>query len=228
MEAFADGLEEDIASGLSRFSYLFVVSRKSTQRYRGEAIDVRQAAEELGARYVMEGGIRRAGSRIRIGMNLIDAATGTHLWSETYDRDLGPRTSSSCRTRSPVGSWPPWPTAMEFWCTRSRPVSRARPKRSMYLGNGLSGSSGIASGPRPAEHSRLRDSLEEAVDRDPNVADAWACLHRSTSTSMVLDSTLARMPRTGLLRPPSVPSISIERTSSGTRCWRRASFSSET
>ncbi len=88
VEAFADGLEEDIASGLSRFSYLFVVARKSTRRYRGEAIDVRQVGEELGARYVMEGGIRRSGSRIRVGLNLIDAATGTHLWSETYDRDL--------------------------------------------------------------------------------------------------------------------------------------------
>ncbi|HSO22246.1 MAG TPA: AAA family ATPase, partial [Chondromyces sp.] len=88
IEAFADGLEEDIASGLSRFSYLFVVARKSTRRYRGEATDVRQVGEELGARYVMEGGIRRAGSRIRIGMNLIDAGTGTHLWSETYDRNL--------------------------------------------------------------------------------------------------------------------------------------------
>jgi TolB-like protein/Flp pilus assembly protein TadD len=88
VEAFADGLEEDIATGLSRFSYLFVVARKSTRRYRGEATDVRQVGDELGARYVMEGGIRRAGSRVRVGLNLIDSATGTHLWSETYDRDF--------------------------------------------------------------------------------------------------------------------------------------------
>jgi TolB-like protein/Flp pilus assembly protein TadD len=88
IETFADGLEEDIATGLSRFSYLFVVSRKSTRRYRGEATDVRQVGEELGARYVMEGSIRSSGSRIRIGMNLIDTETGTHLWSETYDRNL--------------------------------------------------------------------------------------------------------------------------------------------
>ena len=88
IETFADGLEEDIATGLSRFSYLFVVARKSTRRYRGEATDVRQVGEELGARYVMEGSVRRAGSRIRLGMNLIDASTGTHLWSETYNRDL--------------------------------------------------------------------------------------------------------------------------------------------
>ncbi len=88
IERFADGLEEDIATGLSRFSYLFVVARKSTRRYRGEATDVRLVGEELGARYVMEGSVRRAGSRIRLGMNLIDASTGTHLWSETYDRDL--------------------------------------------------------------------------------------------------------------------------------------------
>ncbi len=88
IETFSDGLEGDIATGISRFSYLFVVARKSTRRYRGEATDVRQVGEELGARYVMEGSVRRAGSRIRLGMNLIDAETGTHLWSETYDRDL--------------------------------------------------------------------------------------------------------------------------------------------
>ena len=88
IERFADGLEEDIATGLSRFSYLFVVARKSTRRYRGEATDVRQVGTELGVRYVMEGSVRRAGSRIRLGLNLIDASTGTHLWSETYDRDL--------------------------------------------------------------------------------------------------------------------------------------------
>ncbi len=86
--AIAGGLEDDIVTGLSRFAYLFVVSRKSTRRYRGKAVDVRQVGEELGARYLMEGGIRRAGSKIRIGMNLIDTPTGTHLWSETYDRNL--------------------------------------------------------------------------------------------------------------------------------------------
>ncbi len=176
IEAFADGLEEDIASGLSRFSYLFVVARKSTRRYRGEAIDVRQVAEELGVRYVMEGGIRRAGSRIRIGMNLIDAATGTHLWSETYDRDLGAADVFELQdeiTGRIVA------TAADSYgiLVHSIEAGLQDKAESEYAPwEWLIRLFGYRQRPTPAEHSRLRDSLEEAVDRDPNVADAWACL----------------------------------------------------
>jgi TolB-like protein/Tfp pilus assembly protein PilF len=89
LEDLGDGLTEDITSGLSRFSYLLVTSKNSAQKLQRESMEVRQIGQELGARYVMEGSIRRSGSKVRIGISLLDAPTGTHLWAETFDRDLG-------------------------------------------------------------------------------------------------------------------------------------------
>ncbi|TCR64802.1 adenylate/guanylate cyclase domain-containing protein [Bosea sp. BK604] len=85
---FADGITEDIITALSRLRWLFVIARNSTFSYKGRAIDVRQVAQELGVRYVLEGSVRAAGQRIRIVGQLIDARTGKHLWAEKYDRDL--------------------------------------------------------------------------------------------------------------------------------------------
>jgi adenylate cyclase len=87
-EYFADGISEDIITGLSRLHWLFVIARNSTFAYKGEAIDVRKLARELGVRYVLEGSVRRAGNRIRITGQLIDGETGNHLWAEKYDRNL--------------------------------------------------------------------------------------------------------------------------------------------
>jgi TolB-like protein len=87
-EHFIDGITEDIITELSRFSSLFVIARNSTFSYRGRAVDVRTVARELGVRYVVEGSIRRAASRIRVTAQLIDALSGTHLWAEKYDRAL--------------------------------------------------------------------------------------------------------------------------------------------
>ena len=87
-EFFSDGLSEDIITKLSRFKDLFVIARNSTFRYKGQAVDVRDVARELGARYVLEGSVRRAGTSLRVTAQLLDAGDGTHLWAETYDRDL--------------------------------------------------------------------------------------------------------------------------------------------
>ena len=86
LTALAEGLAEDIVTGLSRFSYLRVISRSSTSRYAGQAIDVRTVGKELGARYVMEGNLRQAGAQLRVAVQLVDATTGAHLWAETYER----------------------------------------------------------------------------------------------------------------------------------------------
>jgi TolB-like protein len=88
-EYFADGISEDLITGLSRIRWLFVIARNSTFVYKGRAVDVRQVAKELGVRYVLEGSVRRAGQRLRISAQLIDAATGGHHWAEQYDRELG-------------------------------------------------------------------------------------------------------------------------------------------
>jgi adenylate cyclase len=85
---FSDGITDDIITGLSRFSELFVIARNSSFQYKGKSLDIRQVGRELGVRYVLEGSIRRAGDRVRISAQLIDAVTGAHRWAERYDREL--------------------------------------------------------------------------------------------------------------------------------------------
>ena len=87
-EYFSDGLTDDIITALSRFKDLFVIARNSTFRYKGQAVDVRQLKKELGARYALEGSVQRAGDTLRVTAQLLDARDGTHLWAETYDREL--------------------------------------------------------------------------------------------------------------------------------------------
>ena len=90
LTALAEGLTEDIVTGLSRFSYLRVIARGSTAKYSSESGDVRAIGKELGARYVMEGSLRQAGTKLRLAVQLVDATTGAHLWAETYDRAFNP------------------------------------------------------------------------------------------------------------------------------------------
>jgi TolB-like protein/class 3 adenylate cyclase len=84
-EFFADGMVEDIITGLSRYRHLFVIARNSTFTYKGRAVDMKQVGRELGVRYLLEGSVRRAGSRIRITAQLIDTATAAHIWAERFE-----------------------------------------------------------------------------------------------------------------------------------------------
>ncbi len=85
---FADGMTEDLITDLSKISGLFVIARNSSFSYKGQRVKVRQVAEELGVRYVLEGSVRRIGDQVRINTQLIDATTGGHVWAERYDRKL--------------------------------------------------------------------------------------------------------------------------------------------
>ncbi len=87
-EFFSDGITEDIITALSKIRWFFVIARNTTFSYKGQPVDVKQVAEELGVRYVLEGSVRKAGTRVRLTAQLIDAATGNHVWAERYDRDL--------------------------------------------------------------------------------------------------------------------------------------------
>jgi len=87
-EFFADGITEDIITELSRFRELFVISRNSSFKFKGKPVEVQKFAKELGVQYVVEGSVRKAGRRVRITVQLIDAETDRHLWAERYDRDL--------------------------------------------------------------------------------------------------------------------------------------------
>jgi adenylate cyclase len=87
-EYFVDGLTEDIITALSKWRWFLVIARNSTFAYKGKSVDLKEVGRDLGVRYVLEGSMRMAGQRVRITSQLIDTATGTHLWAERYDRDL--------------------------------------------------------------------------------------------------------------------------------------------
>ncbi|MGY2903752.1 adenylate/guanylate cyclase domain-containing protein [Bradyrhizobium sp. URHC0002] len=87
-EYFADGIVEEIITALSHFKSLFVIARNSTFTYKGKPVDIRQAGRELGVRYILEGSVRKGGGRVRITGQLIDAATGNHLWADKFDGSL--------------------------------------------------------------------------------------------------------------------------------------------
>jgi TolB-like protein len=87
-EYFADGMVEEIITALSKVRWFFVIARNSSFTYKGNAVDVKQVGRHLGVRYALEGSVRRGGNRVRVTAQLIDAATGNHIWAERYDREL--------------------------------------------------------------------------------------------------------------------------------------------
>jgi adenylate cyclase len=87
-EYFSDGISEDIITDLSKLSELSVIARNSSFTYKGKQVDVKQVGRELGVRYVLEGSVRKAGNRVRVTGQLIDAASGAHIWADRFDRDL--------------------------------------------------------------------------------------------------------------------------------------------
>ena len=87
-EYFSDGISEDIITDLSKLSEMRVIARNSTFTYKGKAVDVKQVGRDLGVRYVLEGSVRKAGNRVRVTGQLIDAESGEHVWADRFDRDL--------------------------------------------------------------------------------------------------------------------------------------------
>jgi adenylate cyclase len=87
-EYFSEGIAEDIITALSKSRWLFVTARNSSFTYKGRSVDVKQIGQELGVRYVLEGSVRKSGNRVRISAQLIEVATGAHMWAERYDREL--------------------------------------------------------------------------------------------------------------------------------------------
>ncbi|HEY2890502.1 MAG TPA: adenylate/guanylate cyclase domain-containing protein [Dongiaceae bacterium] len=122
-EYFADGMVEDIITALSRFNQLFVIARNSTFTYKGRAVDIRQVAKDLGVRFVLEGSVRKSGGRVRITGQLIDAATGAHLWADKFDGGVEDVFDLQDKiTASVVGAIEPTLRKVEIERARRRPV----------------------------------------------------------------------------------------------------------
>jgi serine/threonine protein kinase len=176
LTALTEGLTEEIITGLSRFSYLRVIARGSTRRYSSESGDVRAMGKELGARYVMEGSLRQAGSKVRIAAQLVDATTGAGLWAETYDRpfdaeaafelvdDVVPRIVSTVADTQGI-----LPHSMTE-ALRSRDPEQLSPYEAVLR------SFGHFQRLNAAEHAAARAALERAVQQPPDRGDCWAML----------------------------------------------------
>jgi adenylate cyclase len=122
-EYFADGMVEELITGLSRSKSLFVIARNSSFTYKGKAVDIKQVGRELGVRYVLEGSVRKAGNRVRITGQLIDAATGAHLWADRFDSQLEDIFDLQDRvTRSVIGAISPHLERAEIERAKRKPT----------------------------------------------------------------------------------------------------------
>jgi serine/threonine-protein kinase len=172
----ADGLAEDITTGLSRFTHLQVIARQSASRVSATATDLRRVGEELGARYLIQGNIRRSGSRIRLSAQLVDAATGTHLWAETFDRELGPdgvfALQDELTDRIVATVADPFGILVRVM---AQPLL-ARPVEELSASELCLRLYAHSQQLEPEEHARLRRGMELALEREPDHADTWAAL----------------------------------------------------
>src|SRR5215472_8324560 len=170
-EYFADGMVEEITTALSRIRSLFVIARNSAFTYKGRAVDVRQVGRELGVRYVLEGSVRKAGSRVRITGQLVEAATGTHLWADRFEGTLEDVFDLQDRmTASVVAAIEPNVRAAEIQRARRKPVENLQAYDLMLRA-------------LPRMYALTRDGLEdaarllrEAIEIDPSYAPALAYL----------------------------------------------------
>jgi adenylate cyclase len=166
-EYFADGMVEDIVTGLSRIKWLFVIARNSTFVYKGKAIDVKTVGRELGVRYVLEGSVRKAGNQIRVTAQLIDSTNAGHVWAQRYDRALDDIFAVQDElTMSVIGAIEP--------TLRKAEIERARRKRpdsldayDLYL-RALP----FASAAMPEDADAALPLLEEAIRLEPDYAVA--------------------------------------------------------
>jgi TolB-like protein/tetratricopeptide (TPR) repeat protein len=180
--ALADGLCEEIVTGLSRFSYLRVIARSSTLRFAAQATDVRNIGTELGARYVMDGSLRHAAGRVRFTVQLIDTSTGAQMWAETYERpfdaaaiftvqdDLVPRVVSTIADLDGV-----LPQSMAE-------TLRAKTESDLTPHEALLRSLRYFKGFTPVERALAKRVLERAVDAAPGRGDCHALLSHLYST----------------------------------------------
>jgi len=174
---FTDGMVEDVITGLSRISWLFVIARNSSFAYKGRSVDIKQVGRELGVRYVVEGSVRKAGNRVRITAQLIEAETGSHLWADKYDGVLEDVFDLQDRiTETIVGVIEP--------SVRRAEIERARRKRpdnldayDLYL-RALPHTNAAM----PDEAAIAIPYLLEALELDPSYAAAHAALALNRET----------------------------------------------
>jgi TolB-like protein/class 3 adenylate cyclase len=170
-EYFSDGIVEDIITALSRFKALFVIARNSSFTYKGKPVDVKQVGRELGVRYVLEGSVRKAGARVRITGQLIEAATGSHIWAQKFDGQLEDMFDLQDQvTRSVVGAIVPSLMQAEIAVANRKPPSTWSCYDRYLRGNALLFQFS------PATLEKAKEEYRQALSLDRDFAPALATL----------------------------------------------------
>jgi TolB-like protein/Tfp pilus assembly protein PilF len=179
-EYFADGITEDLTTDLSGIRGLFVIARNSAFTYKGKAVSVEEVGRELGVRYVLEGSVRKAGDRVRITAQLIDASTGFHLWSERFDRELVDLFALQSEISEEIlGS-----LQVEI---REAEVERIRhePTEDLSAHDAVTRGRWHLNRMTRADNAEARSLFESAIELDPAYADAYAWLGATYSLERV-------------------------------------------
>jgi TolB-like protein/class 3 adenylate cyclase/tetratricopeptide (TPR) repeat protein len=172
-EYFADGIVEDIITALSRFKSLFVIARNSSFTYKGNAVDIKQVGRDLGVRYVLEGSVRKSGGKVRITGQLIDAATGVHLWADRFDGKLDDIFELQDQvTSSVVGAIAPRVEQAEIERAKSKPTTNLQ-----AYDHFLQGMARFNQATRQGIEDSLK-SFVKAIELDPTYAApySWAII----------------------------------------------------
>ncbi|MGB9113747.1 adenylate/guanylate cyclase domain-containing protein [Bradyrhizobium sp.] len=168
-EYFADGMVEDIITALSRFKSLFVIARNSSFTYKGKAIDIKQVGRELGVRYVLEGSVRKAGGRVRITGQLIDASTGMHLWADRFEGSLEDVFDLQDRvTEQVIGAIAPEIDRAEIERANRRPIGSIDAVTEYYRGLPH-----VHRPTTPANNDLALRHFRNAIALDPNFSPAY-------------------------------------------------------
>ncbi|HEY5225503.1 MAG TPA: adenylate/guanylate cyclase domain-containing protein [Methylovirgula sp.] len=192
-EYFADGMAEDIITALSRFKSLFVIARNSSFTYKGKSVDIRQVGRELGVRYVLEGSVRKAGNRVRITGQLIDAATDRHLWADKFDGALEDVFGLQDQvTASVVGVIAPTLEQAEIERTRQKPTDRLD-SYDLFL-------RGMASLNKMKALSEAREFFKKAFEQDPDYGAAYAM----AAATLMMQQAARGVPLTAEMRAEAI------------------------
>lgn len=184
-EYFVDGLVEDIITALTRFKSLFVIARNSTFTYKDKAVDIKQVGRELGVRYVLEGSVRKGGSRLRITGQVIDATTGGHIWADRYDGALEDLFELQDQTTERVVGVLE-PTIQKAEIER---VRRKHPEDMAAYDHVLK-SAALTDGLTRESFQRMLDSCLRAIALDPSLTPAYAPAARAHIQRLVQGWTM--------------------------------------
>jgi adenylate cyclase len=176
-EYFADGMVDDLLTALSRVRWLFVIARQSSFLYKGRSTDVRQISRELGVRYVVEGSVRKSGTRVRINAQLIETEAGAHLWADRYDGDLCDVFALQDEITGRIVS------AVED-CVRNAEIRRActKPTESLSAYDLYLRALPAWFGQTEADYTRTQELLGLALEADPGYAEALGILTDSVNS----------------------------------------------